>query len=418
MRIIYKCQTSLLISILLSGCDNSQEEKKPPPNFPSTPLSLQNAEIDFFTTHPDDYQRQFTYTSNTDQVLTLRLSTLTGPIAGVNSALSTELQTSSGRVVEVDDVSSGDSVWKDFKLGSGESMHLTLSASGTFRDEFYEFEVEILPSRKNGLSQDVDSFEPNDSLNIATAFDLNTDHSSELERGSMDQCDVYEQNLSEGFDYTLSATNLVGSGSSTTGGLQFSITDQDSNPIVPTFDLNQYQGWHSEFSVNTTGNYFLQICSPRGTIYQNNYFKYLSSIWEPRIHWQDPFSGTDYEPNDSAALAYEIDVSEEISSTLAIGPADFVDSYLAKLYPGNRYSLDVVALNGPNRSDLSRLRLKIIEKLSGNELVPETLISINNPQTFFFGVEEPIEAIIQLYYQPTSGHTTDIHKYQFELKII
>ncbi len=419
MSINRQLYTSLLSSLLITGCDKKTDPGHPSPHIPSTQLSLQIEETEIFTTNPNDYQRQFIYTSDKDQTLTFRASVVSGPFGGgVNSALITKLRTSLERLIEIDDVLPSNSVWKDFDVKKGETVNLTISSFGTFRDEFYEYEIELLSSNQNGLARDKDTFEPNDSLNIAMPSNLNTIYSSVMETGSRDQCDIYKYNLSEGLDYTLSTTNLVGSGSSTTGGLQFSITDQASNPVIQKFDLNQYQGQHSEFSVDKTGDYFLTICSPRGTIYQNSYFKYLASIWEPRHVWPDRFTGSDYEPNDSTSLAYEIDVSEKISSFLELGPEDHIDSYMVKLYPGNRYSFDVIALNGPNRSDLSRLRLKVFDKNSGRAMVPETSLSIGESRSFSVEVSEPTSAIIQLYYQPTSGHESDIHEYMIELKVI
>lgn len=418
MNINNRVYASLIATVLTAGCDNDPGDAPASIQPPTTPLSLQNIETQIFTTNPNDYQRLFTYTSPTDQALTLRLSAVNGPLGGVNSKISTDFRTSSDRTVEIEDLLTKNTFWKDFELKAGESLYLTLSTFGTFRDEFYEYEVELLPSNLNGLARDTDTFEPNDTLNIAAPSDLNIIYSSELEAGSHDQCDTYKYSLSEGLDYTLSTTNLAGSGSSTTGGLQFTITDQNLNPVVSTFDLNQYQVRHEEFSVDTAGNYFLRICSPKGTIYQNSYFRYLASIWEPRNAWSDPFSGTDYEPNNSSALAFEIDVSEKVSSFLAQGAEDYVDSYAVKLYPGNPYQLDVTVVNGPNRNDQARLRLKVFDKKTGHVIVPETPLSIDTSESFLLDVKESLEAVIQLYYQPSLGHEGDIHEYKFNLMVI
>jgi len=318
--------TLIVATLFLTACDDSSTDKTKQ-DISAIPLALQTEHIGILTTNPSHYEQLYRYTSSVGQTITLRISSIQGPIGGgSNSALDTNIRTSNGRIIDIKDVLLDHTAWMDIVLSAGETLYVDISSYGTFRDEFYKYEIEVLPSTQNALIQDEIDFEPNDTINISVPMALNTVNISELLTGSIDLCDTYQLTLAGGINYSLTAINLFGPSSSTVGGLQFSIIDIDNNPVILNFDLAQNLGKNIEFSVNTPGHYYLQACSPAGMIYQNSYYKYQFAVHEPREIWDDKFDGDNYEPNDSAGLAYEIDVSELIVSNLEIGPTDFIDT--------------------------------------------------------------------------------------------
>jgi len=340
----------LLLCFLIAGCN--KDEKQRPERNNAIPIELQSKIFDILTVDVNDYDKTYAFFSEDDQTVTLHISSHQGPSGGVNSALRTKVKTNTGRLIELDNIAHNNTVGQDIDLNSGETLYITLSSFGTFRDSFYEFEIELLPSTDNGLTVDDETLEPNGTNNIATNINLNSNITSELLIGSVDQSDVFKVNLNAGVKYSLLAMNIQGASSSTIDGLRFMLTDTNNNPVMADFDLKQAMGSNLEFKVKTSGAYYLKISSPPGTIFQNNYYSYEFSIWEPRSIWDNPFSGDNYEPNETASLAHEIDVNQVITSQLTKGPDDFTDSYALKLFPGTKYKLSLTATDGPIRSSL------------------------------------------------------------------
>ncbi len=268
------------------------------------------------------------------------------------------------------------------------------------------------------MQQNEHSLEPNETPNTAYLQNLNSAIDSELLLGSLDQSDVYAFELSSSTTYTLSALTRLGPSSSTIGGLRFEVIDRDSNPVTPEFDLHQGQQNSIDIKPPSDDRYFLKISAPDGTIYEQDYFDYLVSVWEPRNSWGDPFSGENYEPNESAQLAYVIDVSEQVASNLDMGVGDQIDMYKVNLYPGNKYRLSVTATDGPNRGNLAALRLKVVDSGNTRLFIPEQTLAVGSTYTFDIAADSVADAIIQLYYIPTSGHEQDSHAYELNIKTI
>jgi len=412
-----KFLTLYISAFIATGCDNNETDPDEL-GITTTQLSLESEHIGMFTTASDDYKHLYKYTSPINQNLTLRVSNIQGPIGGVNSALFIDAETSNQRNTVFPEVGYDNSEYTDFQLNKGEQITIEASIFGTFRDSFYEFEIELLPSTENGLAQDELSLEPNETINIANLIDLNTRSSSELLTGSLDTIDAFKIYLEQGINYSLSTFILLGPSSSTIGGLQFELTDDKGNPITTGFDLVQNFGKNIEFSVSESGSYYLHASSPSRTIYQNSYYQYQFAIWSPRDMWDNPFSGVNYEPNETAVTAYEIDVSQHIRSELEVGGHDFIDSYKATLYPGNQYQLDINAIAGPSRSSLSALRIIVTDMAGERILVPESAISVGENKTFILEPMTETNTIIQLYYSPTTGHELDYHEYELEITVI
>ena len=407
----------LLICLFIAGCDNGDKPKQQAEN-KGTSITLQNKIYDILTTDVNDYTKTYTYISDKNQTLTLSITNIQGPRGGTLSALKSELKTYEGREIEFGDIGHNNTIWADIDLSSGETLNITLSSFGTFRDEFYEYEIVLLPSASTDLIIDGVTLEPNNTKNIATEIELNNLISSELLVGSTDQSDTFRINLEDGVKYTLSALNVQGKSSSTIGGLRFELNDSNNNPTMTVFDLKQAIGSNLEFTPKSAGAHYLTVFSPPGTIYQNEFYSYEFTIWEPRGHWDNPYSGDYFEPNETAALAYEIDVSQEISSDLKVGPRDFADSYALKIYPGNNYSVSITATDGPNRSALSNLRFIVTDQSGKLFLSPEQRISVGQKKVVELSTSSITSAIIKLYYMPTSGHERDYHAYSIVADVI
>jgi hypothetical protein len=418
MKIANLIYTALLPAIILAGCDNQPYNINPEPDIYSIPLNLSSPINDVFTVSESDFMKRYSYTSDEDQVITLRISVLEGPTGGTNSAIDTELTLDKDREIDIDNVLPRDTSWKDIDLKTGETIDLDLSAFGTFRSDYYEFEVEIMPGTKGGLLQDAETYEPNDTKNTSSSPELNNVYNSELLTGHTDQCDVYRYDLARGVDYTLTTTALFGNGSSTTGGIKFSLIDNANTPVIPMYDLSQSLGQNTVFNPTQSEPHFLQLCSPSGTVFQNNFFEYEFAIWEPRESWADPFSGISYEPNDSAALAYEVDINEHISSELLIGPEDYIDAYRVTLWPTNTYELTVTPTEGPTRSNLSRLKIKVTDLTGEHLLLPEKSLNVGVTESFILEPSTWMDGIIHIYYSPTTGHERDYHAYELKVRVI
>ncbi|WP_255374962.1 MULTISPECIES: pre-peptidase C-terminal domain-containing protein [unclassified Oleiphilus] len=236
--------------------------------------------------------------------------------------------------------------------------------------------------------------------------------------GGEDKVDVYQYSLTKGTIYSIKSVNLQGSGSTTAGGLQFEVIDEDGSPVVSNYDLHQDIASSGEFSVTETGTYYLRILSQLGTIYQNDYFKYEVAIWEPRETWDNPHSTeNNMEPNETPRLAYAVDVSQPIVSQLEMGSRDNVDSYAVALYPGNQYLLTVTATDGPNRSSASRLQIKVTDEDGTVSFVPESPLSVGVEQQFIIESLTQTNAVIELFYNYTNGHLEDYHAYEFEVTL-
>jgi len=406
----------LLLCLLITGC-NKDEKYKPELN-DVIPIELQSKVFDILTTDVNDYDKTYAFLSNTDQTVTLNISNLQGPTGGVNSALRTEVKTNNGRLIELDDVALNNTVWADIELVTGETLIITLSTYGTFRDDFYEFEIEILPNTDNGLIVNEDTFEPNDTNNIATNINLNSKISTELLIGSLDQSDVFKVDLQAGITYSLLVTNSQGPSSSTIGGLRFLLTDANNNPVIADFDMKQAMSSNLQFTPRSSGFHYLRISSPPSTIYQNEYYSYEFAIWEPRALWDNPFSGDDFEPNETNALAYEIDVSQILNSQLTQGADDYLDSYALEIFPGTKYKISITASDGPNRSALSNLRFMVTDDSGGFFFAPEQSIYVSQTKTIELTTNIEQVAIIKLYYVPTSGHELDFHAYSMVAEVI
>jgi len=365
----------ILTAITLTAC-HSQKARNKTSSIDYKQLELQEELIEQLSTDINDYIAYYSYVSDVNQTISLRVTNSFGPVAGKLSNLQTDITTSGGRVIESDSVKSGDTVWEDIQLNVGETLFIALSAFGTFRDEYYEYSLEIYPSQDNGLFIDDDTFEPNDTKNISTNVLLNTTYRSELMAGSIDQKDIYKFSLLAGKTYSLVSTIHQGPSSATIGGIQFSLTDDNDNPVFAAFDMVQNQNKADEFTPNITGTYYLKINSPLGSIYAHSFYSYSTAIWESRIDWQNPYEGEDFEPNETESIAFEMDINQIIESQLARGADDQIDMYKLLMYPSNKYQISITATDGPNRSSLSDIRFKITSKNGEIVLAPEQTIRV------------------------------------------
>jgi hypothetical protein len=413
----FKIIIFIISAITLTAC-HSQKSRNKTSSISYQQLALQEELIDQFSTDTNDYISHYSYVSDVNQIITLRVTSSLGPVAGKLSNLQTEITTSTGKMIESDSVKSGDTIWEDIQLNEGEALYIKLSALGKFRDEYYEYALEIYPSQTNGLFFDGDTFEPNDTKNISTNALLNTTYRSELMAGSIDQKDIYKFSLLAGKTYSLLSTIHQGPSSTTIGGIQFSLTDENDNPVFAAFDMVQNQNKADEFTPNITGTYYLKINSPLGSIYEHSYYSYSTAIWESRIDWQNPYEGDDFEPNETENLAFEMDINQTIESQLTRGADDQIDMYRLLMYPSNKYQISISATDGPNRSSLSNMRFKITSKNGAIILAPEQTIRVGENSVIELSVNNMTDAIIEIYYTPTSGHESDYHAYRLAAKLI
>ncbi|KZZ32642.1 hypothetical protein A3755_09390 [Oleiphilus sp. HI0085] len=417
----------ILLPVLLAACGTDSKipgSEDPSPEDPNTGstaevLSLQMPLLRELTTDLEDNTKEFRYTSPKEQTVTLRVSNVEGPNSGINSFLFIDAKSPTGSVFVEESVSATNTFNTDIELDKNEVLDIELSCFGTFCDDYFEFEVEVLPSSLDGeLDQNTETFEPNETNNTAKLAELNKTYLSELLIGGEDKADVYQYSLTKGIIYSIKSVNLQGSGSTTAGGLQFEVTDEDGSPVVSNYDLHQDIASSSEFSVTETGTYYLRVLSQHGTIYQNDYFKYEVAIWEPRETWDNPHStGNNMEPNETPRLAYAVDVSQPIVSQLEMGSRDNVDSYAVALYPGNQYLLTVTATDGPNRSSASRLQIKVTDEDGTVSFVPESPLSVGVEQQFIIESLTQTNAVIELFYNYTNGHLEDYHAFEFEVTL-
>lgn len=418
-----KYLAAIVLPFLLAACGTESEAQDPLNQGESVTaeiLSLQTPLLSEFTTNREDSSKEFRYTSPVAQTVTLRVANIEGPNNGRNSYLFIYAQSPSGSVFVDEGVSVTNTFNTDIELDQNEVLDIELSCYGTSCDYYFEFEVEVLPSSSSeSLEQSADTFEPNETRNTAKLAELNTAYESELLLGSEDKVDVYQYSLTKGTIYSIKSVNLQGSGSTTAGGLQFEIIDENGSPAATNYDLHQSIAESMEFSVTESGVYYLRVLSQHGTVYQNDYFRYEVSVLEPRETWDNPYTTeNDYEPNETPSLAYEVDVSQPIESQLDMGSLDNVDSYSFLVYPGSQYLLSITATEGPSRSSASRLQVEVTDENGTRLFVPEAPLSVGVKQQFTIGSLTQTNAVIKLYYNYTNGHVEDYHAYEFEVTVI
>ncbi|MFD2230685.1 PPC domain-containing protein [Alkalimarinus sediminis] len=381
-----------------------------------TALELQQEITHFMTADPEGNLDKYYFKSEKDQTVSLRITLIESPNKGILSHLQSNIETSTGRKISSMVIPHNNTGLVDVYLEKDESLMVDLSRFGVFVYEYYEYSIELLPATGNGLIQDDEHFEPNNTT--ATAYPISSRGilQSELLLGSVDQYDVYRVDLEAGVNYTVSLTNHQGNGRSAVGGLRLEVTDKNQTPLVSMVDFRQYEAGHYVVTPTQTGQYFIRVSSPVNSISNNDYFKYDLALWPEHQQLDTLFNHQTLEPNDTAPLAVPINLGEQVTSELERGPNDFIDNYTLPLVAGGQYQLSVSAIDGPARSLLANLRVVVINKNETQILMEERLINKGETLNYVLAPLHDTEAVVRLYYTPTSGHQVDYYKYQLSIE--
>lgn len=425
MNKIYEIVTTFII-VCLVGCgggsgggkSDSEEqniEKTVEAEVDVTSLTPQREVSHFMTVNPTDSLHKYSYKSDENQTVSLRVTVIEGPNGGRRSSLNVDIQSNLGRTISFESVFNDNSYVKDITVSKDEELLIKISSYGVFKEEYYEYSIEILPETDNGLIQDDEYFEPNNTQATAYPLALSTLITSELLIGSIDQYDTYSIDLKGGINYTVSMINQYGNGHTTTGGLRLEVFDKNKNPLLSVVDFHQYQGGHFVLSPTLDGKYFVRIYSPIGTVFRNTYFKYDLAVWPQHDHISSIVDTKTYEPNDSIPLANSINLGEVIQSELETGPNDFIDNFEIQLAAGGHYELEVTSLDGPKRSSQAALRVEVVSNTGMYILMDESRVLPGQTLNYVLSPVHDTTAVIKLYYNLTVGHEADYHLYRLSV---
>ena len=158
--------------------------------------------------------------------------------------------------------------------------------SSSYYDQYYKYWFQVLPSTGNGLVQDSNTYEPNNTPNTvyAQSVPLQTKLESELTSDILDSYDYFSVELTQGQEYTLEFASDASSSSS--GGIYLSLIDTTGNTLSivdssgsTRTDIYKSQGDVASytFTAATTGKVLVKI-RPSSSSYYDEYYKYSFEI--------------------------------------------------------------------------------------------------------------------------------------------
>ncbi len=226
------------------------------------------------------------------------------------------------------------SVYQFVPTQTGSITIKVASYSSDYYAQYFSYQLAIYPLFENGLVQDITSFEPNNTVSMATPLLLQTPVTSEL-TGNEDYLDYYTLDVVAGETYSVSLSNLATSYSHIylviNNGAADLVLEGDNNYMRVVKATNKFY----EFTATQSGPLTLKIYPEGGYIAQNYFYQLAIYPAIDKGLIQDDLS---FEPNNTASMATSVSLQTLVSSELS-GGVDYVDYYSLDVVAGQTYNM-------------------------------------------------------------------------------
>jgi len=294
-----------------------------------------------------------------------------------------------------------------FEFSTGNNTEVFVEISIEYPSSVhFQYQLALYPSTDNGLLQDADSFEPNNTLSTAHPIALQQTINKALAAGTLDHRDIYAVDVLAGQTYTVMTTFTNGTATGAGTDLQLTVSDDQGALFVNEQSIAYAQTTYNEISPLQTGKLYIALYSPRAA--QNRYYGYQLSVLPATDNGliQD---GLTFEPNNSASTAYPINLETLYTTELQDGTEDHMDFYAIDVSAGETYSV-MLANDTGVRTGVYNLVYLSVKESDGTVLLDESGINNSSSNAFEFVATQDTKAVISLY--PHSQRFADSYLYR------
>lgn len=382
--------------LLLAACSGEDSSSNPKQGEPARPLSLQTLITDTISQAYSDTGNVYQVSVDPYQTYSIDLYLEVSP-ATMHGSLYLRVMSLSGQeLLTRQTVLPATTGYFEFSTGGQREVLIEVSIQVRTTD-FFQYQLAVYPASDNGLLQDADSFEPNNTASTAYYLGLQRTILSALAEGALDHQDIYQVDVLAGETYTLEVSFTIGTSTGADTGLRVAVFDEFGNMLLVESRVEYQQTGYFELTPIQTGKIFSVLYTH--PLAQQRYYGYRLVVLPATDNGLVQDNQT-LEPNNSLSTAYPINLDNTVSSELMAGTEDHIDVFSVPVQAGNHYSLQLNNVTAIRSGVYNTLYLDVLE-VDGTVLFDEQWTYNTESKTFEFIATKNTGARIRLTSHPS-----------------
>jgi hypothetical protein len=347
---------------------------------------LNNSLAEGILDHRDIYAVQLLENETYTVMATFASGDPTGALTDLQMTVSDE---QGALLVNQHSIAYGQTVYHEITPQQTGMVYIALFSPSLAQDRYYGYKLTVLPATSNGLLQDDEDFEPNNTASTAYPITLEETYASDLKDGTEDHADYYSVDIAANETYSISFANDTGPRNGAYNALYLTIEAVDGTQLLDNKTVNNSSSNSFEFTSSQNTKALIGIV-PHPQRYADNFQYRLLVVPSAAQLTRDT---TSLEPNETPSTAVSIALTDVIQTEFGVDIIDRYDYFTVPVQNGVNYNLTVDMLVEPGTPN-SALRITVMADTGTEWLTEKSVLNTNN--TFNFTAYATGEAVIKL----------------------
>lgn len=256
-------------------------------------------------------------------------------------------------------------------------LYIALYSPRVAQDRYYGYQVSILPAADNGLIQDDQSYEPNNSASTAYPIELETLYTTNLQNGTEDHMDFYAVDVTTGETYSVMLANDTGVRTGAYNFVYLTIKESDGTVLLDESGINNSSSNAFEFVATQNTQAIISIY-PYYQRFADSFLYRLQVTPSAAFLTQGPVS---FEPNETPSTATPVTLSTTIQSELSTDAIDRYDYFSVPVQNGVNYQLHLDIVTEPGEIN-SALKVSVTSPTGTEWLIEKNVAGTGNVLDF------------------------------------